>query len=179
MMMTKTQNPWIAALTSGEKKVSILGHQTLCALSAYASGISRRRKIRSLSGVVFTGSFMGAKGLIERKGTPAPCKAGCGSYFIFGRSGKTGTRPGTEQTGNKIASPPCVRKQHGLPETIRKCYGEHHTKTHVVVPIVRMIPVANRTAGVIWIVVPGAAAGAVSSLWYLAVFSKPLQLISD
>jgi hypothetical protein len=35
---------------------------------------------------------------------------------------------------------------------------QHHPKTQVVVPIVGLIPVAVRTARVVWIVVPGAAA---------------------
>ena len=43
---------------------------------------------------------------------------------------------------------------------VRRSYvgRQHHTKTPVVVPVVRVVPVAVGRAGVLWIVDPGATA---------------------
>jgi hypothetical protein len=44
-----------------------------------------------------------------------------------------------------------------FPESAITCYGEHYSKPYVVVPIVRIVPVADRATGVILIVVPRTA----------------------
>jgi hypothetical protein len=52
------------------------------------------------------------------------------------------------------------QSQHKLPAIIficRKTVEDHHTKTDVVVPVVRVVVVADRDTRVVFIVVPRAA----------------------
>ena len=59
---------------------------------------------------------------------------------------------------------PALRKAAGIGRTPGHDWGTDDTKPVVVVPVVRIVPVANRTREILWIVVPGAAAQRTASV---------------